>query len=76
MKRTLWKREYEIGNEKIDREHMRLVMLCRSVHDAIMVHKDEVIMGQVLTALQLYAEEHFRDEEQELEALQSPLARA
>ena len=75
MKRAVWKREYEIGVEKVDQEHMRLVKLCRAMADAILVDKDEAVMGQVLAALKLYTEEHFRDEEVELERLKSPLAR-
>ena len=73
MQRLIWKREYEIGVAHIDEAHKRLVMLCKTMFEAVTIHKDKAVMEKVLRALQLYTEQHFREEEAELTELFCPV---
>ena len=56
----IWRPEYSVGDEHLDEQHRGLIEL-------IDMLGDESRMGEVLERLEIYVDEHFRDEEGMLE---------
>jgi hemerythrin-like metal-binding protein len=55
-----WKPEYSVGDDHLDDQHRGLI-------DLINMLEDESRMGEVLEQLEIYVDEHFREEEAMLE---------
>lgn len=55
-----WTDSFSVGNEKMDEQHKGLMVLINMLDDADMT-------GPVLDQLQIYVDEHFRDEERLME---------
>jgi hemerythrin-like metal-binding protein len=55
-----WKDSFSVGNAHLDEQHKGLIALINMLDDADMT-------GPVLEQLQIYGEEHFRDEERLME---------
>jgi hemerythrin-like metal-binding protein len=51
-----WKPEYSVGDEHLDSQHRGLIELIDNL-------EDQSRMGEVLEKLEIYVDEHFRDEE-------------
>jgi len=60
-----WNDSFSVGNEKLDRQHKGLI-------DLVNLLDDEDMTGLALERLKSYVQEHFRDEEQMLEAAGYP----
>lgn len=60
-----WKEEYSVGNDLLDEQHQRLIEIVNRIEG------DEPI-GDLLTELERYATEHFREEERLIEAAGYP----
>lgn len=60
-----WKPEYSVGDRHLDEQHRGLIEL-------IDMLEDESRMGDVLSRLEIYVDEHFRDEEGMLEKVGYP----
>ncbi len=56
----VWKPEYSVGDEHLDKQHRGLIEL-------IDMLDNQSRMGDVLERLEIYVDEHFRDEEAMLE---------
>lgn len=56
----IWRPEYSVGDEHLDGQHRGLIEL-------IDLLENESRMGEVLERLEIYVDEHFRDEEGMLE---------
>ena len=56
----IWRPEYSVGDEHLDGQHRGLIEL-------IDLLENESRMGEVLERLEIYVDEHFRDEEAMLE---------
>ena len=56
----IWKPEYSVGDDHLDDQHKGLIEL-------IDMLENESRMGEVLERLEVYVDEHFRDEERILE---------
>ena len=61
-----WKSEFELGIEKIDIQHMRLISLINRLEQAKLEKKDDVDIEIIFTGLEDYASYHFRIEEQHM----------
>lgn len=60
-----WKPEYSVGDDHLDAQHRGLI-------DLINMLDDESRMAEVLDRLEIYVDEHFRDEEGMLEKADYP----
>jgi hemerythrin-like metal-binding protein len=60
-----WKDSFSVGNEKMDAQHKGLI-------DLVNLLDDDDMTGIALERLKSYIQEHFRDEEQVLEAAGYP----
>ncbi|MDH5556005.1 MAG: bacteriohemerythrin [Alphaproteobacteria bacterium] len=61
----IWKPEYSVGDDHLDDQHKGLIEL-------IDMLENESRMGEVLERLEVYVDEHFRDEERILENASYP----
>lgn len=61
----VWKPEYSVGDEHLDSQHRGLIELIDMLDDVSR-------MGEVLERLEVYVDEHFRDEEAMLEKVGYP----
>ena len=61
----IWRPEYSVGDEHLDGQHRGLIEL-------IDLLENESRMGEVLERLEIYVDEHFRDEELMLDSAGYP----
>lgn len=57
-----WKKKYDVGNDKIDRQHRRFIDLINLVDEKQNISKEELM--EVFESLRDYAEFHFQEEEE------------
>ena len=67
MPQFIWDNSLNLGEEMIDRQHKTLVELINKVHEVGQAADRDVEAMQCLTAMYLYAKEHFFDEESLME---------
>ncbi|GAB6124785.1 bacteriohemerythrin [Humidesulfovibrio idahonensis] len=72
MPQFIWDDSLNLGEEMIDRQHKTLVELINKVHEVSQAADRDVEAMQSLTAMYLYAKEHFFDEEALMERLGYP----
>lgn len=65
MGEFVWKPEYSVGDDHLDEQHRGLIQLIHMLDD-------ESRMAEVLDRLDIYVDEHFRDEEAMLEEADYP----
>jgi hemerythrin len=58
-----WKPAFSVNDEDLDRQHMRLVQLVNSLHDAMLAETPRHAMDRIASDLSMYARFHFRKEE-------------
>ncbi len=58
-----WSNEYELGDEVIDFQHKKLVLLLNQLHDAIESNTQELLVAICLDELVKYTQTHFTQEE-------------
>jgi hemerythrin len=58
-----WKEHYQLGEQKIDREHEELVTLLNELHEALQAGKPRASLGILLRELTRAVDKHFRTEE-------------
>ena len=68
----VWKDTFRLGIAAVDRDHQRFFELINSVHECVVLGKDEAVVRATLAALVRYAREHFIREEEELEEIGYP----
>ncbi|NQV57555.1 MAG: hemerythrin family protein [Rhodospirillales bacterium] len=68
MPKLQWKQDYEIGNPSVDREHEELVRLINFMIDAAGLGGSAEAFGEAFNALERYMEQHFKNEENFLDA--------
>lgn len=73
MANFAWKPAYETGDALIDGQHKQLMDLANLLHGAIAHGLGENVIFKAFEALLLYTQDHFRDEEEFFEKIQSPL---
>lgn len=71
-KDIVWKDEYVTGNTLVDREHRELVNLVNLLSAAAAGKDSGAAFEDCFSALNRYVEQHFRDEEDLLDAVDSP----
>lgn len=71
-----WTEDYAIGVPAIDKDHQQLFLLANRFHDAYKAHHDKTQILSLLRNLILYAETHFRREEQHMEQIDYPESEA
>lgn len=76
MPRFEWDDSLNLGDPLIDRQHRTLVDLINRVDDAAQAADRDTAVMQSLTAMYLYAKEHFFDEEGLMDRLGYPEAEA
>jgi hemerythrin-like metal-binding protein len=59
-----WKKEYEVGIPKIDRQHKGIISILNRILAQEAKGKDAKEIGHILDDLQEYVKEHFRTEEE------------
>lgn len=67
-----WTDDYAIGEAGIDAEHRALFELANDFHSRWQAQGERAEIAQILQRLVLYAEEHFRNEEQVMAAAGYP----
>jgi len=70
-----WKDEYIVGNKNIDLEHIELFKIARKANDIYEKENFEQkeFLGQVVTELYSYVDNHFKNEEQHMLSIKYPL---
>ena len=63
-----WDNTYSVNIELIDNNHKMIIDLINSMHDAILMGREEEEVENVLRALMRYTDVHFAEEEQILES--------
>jgi hemerythrin len=58
-----WDPAFSVDDEDLDRQHMRLVQLVNSLHDAMLAGSPRHAMDRIASDLSMYARFHFRKEE-------------
>ncbi len=58
-----WSNEYELGDEVIDFQHKKLVLLLNQLHDATESNTQELLVEICLDELVKYTQTHFTQEE-------------
>ena len=58
-----WSNEYELGNEVIDFQHKKLVLLLNQLHDAVESNTQQLLVEISLDELVKYTQTHFSQEE-------------
>jgi hemerythrin-like metal-binding protein len=64
-----WKDQLSVGNTFIDSDHRHLIGLLNDVYDAMYASRGPDILGAVLNDLILYTQEHFKREEDIMQAI-------
>lgn len=59
-----WKKEYEIGIAKLDKQHRKIIKILNQVIERHGMGSDQKEIGSILDSLQDYIKEHFRTEEE------------
>lgn len=67
-----WTPNYSIGIHAIDADHQHLFLLVNRFHDAYLANRDKTQILSLLRNLILYAETHFRHEEDYMEQIAYP----
>ena len=67
-----WSNQYQIDNDLIDAEHQELFRLVNSFHSLWTEKRNRQDIAKVLNQLIVYAEMHFRHEEQIMETAEYP----
>ena len=67
MQKIVWKREYSVGVERLDRQHQRIISVINKLIAKPRVFRTSGTIADVLTELNSYVSEHFLLEEQLLQ---------
>lgn len=67
-----WNPDYCIGIHTVDKDHQYLFLLVNRFHDAYKANHDKTQILSLLRNLILYAETHFRHEEEYMEQIAYP----
>jgi len=67
-----WNVNYSVGNQEIDNQHQRLIVLINSLHEGMKIGKGKDILLAVLDELANYTIFHFANEEKLFELHQYP----
>ena len=67
-----WTPNYSVGIHAIDADHRHLFLLVNRFHDAYQANHDKTQILSLLRSLILYAETHFRREEDYMEQIAYP----
>ncbi len=59
-----WKKEYEVGMSKIDKQHKKIITILNRIIARQVKERDDQEIGGILDDLQEYIKEHFRTEEE------------
>ncbi len=68
-----WDKSLETGNAVIDGQHRQLIMFANLLHEAITLGRGEDVILEAFRALNKYCSDHFRDEEDFLVRIKSPM---
>lgn len=63
MAHMQWQEKYSVKVKEIDDQHRKLFDMINSLHDAMIERRGKVAMGGLLQELVVYAETHFKLEE-------------
>ena len=58
-----WEPSFSVNDEELDRQHMRLVGLINSLHEAVAAGTPRPAMDRIASDVAMYARFHFRKEE-------------
>ncbi len=58
-----WNEFYELGIEKVDEQHKKLVDMINKLYDAFMEGKAQDVTDEILHEMEQYADYHFKAEE-------------
>ena len=64
MEKIVWKQEYSVGVERLDRQHQRIISVINALIEKPRVFGASVAIADVLAELNSYVSEHFLLEEQ------------
>jgi len=67
MEKIIWKREYSVGVERLDRQHQKIISVINKLIDKPRLFITSGTIFEVLSELNSYVSEHFMLEEQLLE---------
>jgi hemerythrin len=58
-----WSDDYQVGIQRIDRQHKALLATLNKLHDILMSHGDQAVIDETLSGLIDQTRVHFHDEE-------------
>ncbi len=60
----LWKDQYSVGVEEMNRQHQKLIGMINDLHDAMSQGKGSSVLQDLLGRMSDYTSEHFKSEEE------------
>jgi len=63
-----WSEDFSVNDPEIDQQHQKLVRMINALHEAMLVGKGKSVMGKLLDELIEYTAQHFKYEEERMEA--------
>lgn len=67
-----WSPELDVGDEEMNRQHVRLIDIINRYHDALELHAPRAELLKIFEEVAAFAQSHFRDEEALMEACAFP----
>jgi hemerythrin len=67
-----WSDEFSVKVREIDLQHMRLVSMINTLHEALVMEKGREIQGQIIQDMVKYAAVHFAAEEKYMQQFKYP----
>ena len=72
MPLIVWKAEYSVENRDLDAQHQKLMDLINELHEGMLQGKGALVLQPVLDRLISYTKNHFKAEEQYMQAAGFP----
>ena len=64
MSLITWDEKYSVNVQKFDQDHKKLVQLINDLHQAMLDHKANDVLGVIFIELANYTKDHFKAEEE------------
>ena len=68
----IWGPEYSVGVKQMDEQHIKMIHMANTLHEAILNGDGDSVLGMIFSGLVSYTATHFRDEEKLMAAYGYP----
>ena len=65
----VWKKEFSVGSDSIDEQHLRIFNAINKLYSAIQERKQALHLNEILDELKIYIKVHFEEEAKELKRI-------